>query len=96
MHIPQPESRRPPRASGTVAPLATKNLSPILEGMGLPAGELMELGRGRTDEPEAGFDMTAFVLRHASTPSGGEESRGWGGFIGAVAGGLGGYHRDAV
>jgi glycogen phosphorylase len=46
--------------------LATKNLSPILERMGLPAGELMELGRGRTDEPEAGFDMTAFVLRHAS------------------------------
>jgi len=46
--------------------LATKNLSPILDRMGLPAGELMELGRGRTDDPEAGFDMTAFVLRHAS------------------------------
>jgi starch phosphorylase len=46
--------------------LATKNLSPLLEQMGLPAGELMELGRGRTDDPEAGFDMTAFVLRHAA------------------------------
>ena len=46
--------------------LATKNLSPLLETMGLPAGELMELGRGHTDDPEAGFDMTAFVLRHAA------------------------------
>ena len=46
--------------------LATKNLSPMLEGMGLPAAEVMELGRGRTDEPDAGFDMTAFVLRHAA------------------------------
>jgi starch phosphorylase len=46
--------------------LATKNLSRILEPMGLPAGELMELGRGHTDDPQAGFDMTAFVLRHAS------------------------------
>jgi starch phosphorylase len=46
--------------------LATKNLAPMLDGMGLPAGDLMELGRGRTDDPQAGFDMTAFVLRHAS------------------------------
>jgi starch phosphorylase len=46
--------------------LATKNLSPLLDEMALPAGELMELGRGRTDDPEAGFDMTAFVLRHAT------------------------------
>jgi starch phosphorylase len=46
--------------------VAGKNLSPILDEMGLPAGELMDLGRGRTDDPEAGFDMTAFVLRHAS------------------------------
>ena len=46
--------------------LASKNLAPMLDGMGLPAGELMELGRGRTDDPLAGFDMTAFVLRHAS------------------------------
>jgi starch phosphorylase len=29
-------------------------------------GELMELGRGHTDAPGAPFDMTAFVLRHAS------------------------------
>jgi starch phosphorylase len=29
-------------------------------------GELLELGRGHTDAPDAPFDMTAFVLRHAS------------------------------
>ena len=29
-------------------------------------GELLELGRGRTDDPNAPFDMTAFVLRHAT------------------------------
>jgi starch phosphorylase len=46
--------------------LAAKNLSPILNAMGLPAEELMELGRGHTDDPNAGFDMTAFVLRHAA------------------------------
>jgi glycogen phosphorylase len=45
--------------------LASKNLAPLLGAMGMPAGELMELGRGRTDDPNAGFDMTAFVLRHA-------------------------------
>jgi starch phosphorylase len=28
--------------------------------------ELLELGRGHTDDPSAPFDMTAFVLRHAS------------------------------
>ncbi|MBW3612472.1 MAG: alpha-glucan family phosphorylase [Chloroflexi bacterium] len=28
--------------------------------------ELLELGRGHTDAPDAPFDMTAFVLRHAS------------------------------
>jgi glycogen phosphorylase len=28
--------------------------------------ELLELGRGRTDAPDAPFDMTAFVLRHAT------------------------------
>ena len=28
--------------------------------------ELLELGRGHTDEPDAPFDMTAFVLRHAT------------------------------
>ncbi|HEX6129929.1 MAG TPA: alpha-glucan family phosphorylase [Candidatus Limnocylindria bacterium] len=46
--------------------LATKNLAPVLDRMGLPAGDLMELGRGRTDDPNAGFDMTAFVMRHAT------------------------------
>ncbi|MGH2455228.1 MAG: alpha-glucan family phosphorylase, partial [Candidatus Limnocylindria bacterium] len=46
--------------------LATKNLAPWLQATGMPAGELMELGRGRTDDPNAGFDMTAFVLRHAA------------------------------
>jgi starch phosphorylase len=29
-------------------------------------GELLELGRGPTDDPSAPFDMTAFVLRHAT------------------------------
>jgi starch phosphorylase len=29
-------------------------------------GELLELGRGHTDDPHAPFDMTAFVLRHAT------------------------------
>ena len=28
--------------------------------------ELLELGRGHTDDPNAPFDMTAFVLRHAA------------------------------
>ena len=28
--------------------------------------ELLELGRGHTDDPHAPFDMTAFVLRHAT------------------------------
>jgi len=28
--------------------------------------ELLEMGRGHTDDPNAPFDMTAFVLRHAS------------------------------
>jgi starch phosphorylase len=46
--------------------LATRNLAPWLDATGMPAGELMELGRGRTDDPDAGFDMTAFVLRHAA------------------------------
>ncbi|HEX2194255.1 MAG TPA: alpha-glucan family phosphorylase [Candidatus Limnocylindria bacterium] len=45
--------------------LVAKNLEPLLAGMRLPAGDLMELGRGHTDDPDAGFDMTAFVLRHA-------------------------------
>jgi glycogen phosphorylase len=29
-------------------------------------GDLMELGRSHTDDPDAPFDMTAFVLRHAA------------------------------
>src|SRR3990170_4205342 len=32
----------------------------------MDAGELLELGRGHTDDPNAPFDMTAFVLRHAT------------------------------
>jgi glycogen phosphorylase len=32
----------------------------------MEADELLELGRGPTDDPNAPFDMTAFVLRHAS------------------------------
>ncbi|HET6380090.1 MAG TPA: alpha-glucan family phosphorylase [candidate division Zixibacteria bacterium] len=44
----------------------TKYLAAWLEAAGMPAGELLELGRGRTDAPDAGFDMTAFVLRHAA------------------------------
>jgi starch phosphorylase len=31
----------------------------------MPIEQLLELGRGRTDDPNAPFDMTAFVLRHA-------------------------------
>ncbi|HET9879140.1 MAG TPA: alpha-glucan family phosphorylase [Candidatus Limnocylindria bacterium] len=33
---------------------------------GMAPGALFELGRGHTDDPEAPFDMTAFVLRHAA------------------------------
>jgi glycogen phosphorylase len=33
--------------------------------VGMDPSEFLELGRGPTDEPEAPFDMTAFVLRHA-------------------------------
>jgi starch phosphorylase len=46
--------------------LATRHLAPWLAATGMPAGDLMELGRGRTDDPNAPFDMTAFVLRHAA------------------------------
>ena len=46
--------------------LLVKNLAPWLDATGMPAEELLELGRGRTDDPNAPFDMTAFVLRHAS------------------------------
>jgi starch phosphorylase len=46
--------------------LATRHLAPWLSATGMSAGDLMELGRGRTDDPNAPFDMTAFVLRHAA------------------------------
>ncbi len=46
--------------------LATKQLAPWLDATGMAAADLMELGRGRTDDPNAPFDMTAFVLRHAA------------------------------
>jgi starch phosphorylase len=45
--------------------LITKNLAPWMDATGMPAERLLELGRGRTDDPNAPFDMTAFVLRHA-------------------------------
>jgi glycogen phosphorylase len=46
--------------------LAAKHLAPWLNATGMPTGDLLELGRGRTDDPNAPFDMTAFVLRHAA------------------------------
>ncbi len=46
--------------------LIEKDLAPWLEATGMPAERLLELGRGRTDDPNAPFDMTAFVLRHAA------------------------------
>ena len=46
--------------------LMVKNLAPWLDATGMPADQLLELGRGRTDDDNAPFDMTAFVLRHAS------------------------------
>ena len=46
--------------------LAAALLKPWLDVCRMPAERLMELGRGLTDEPDAAFDMTAFVLRHAT------------------------------
>ena len=46
--------------------LVVKFLGPWCEGTGLPVERLLELGRGISDAPDAGFDMTAFVLRHAA------------------------------
>ncbi|MDQ3879840.1 MAG: alpha-glucan family phosphorylase [Chloroflexota bacterium] len=46
--------------------LVTRYLEPWTSAAGLRSDELLELGRGLTDEPEAPFDMTAFVLRHAA------------------------------
>ena len=45
--------------------LLARYVAPWLHATGMPADELLELGRGRTDEQNAPFDMTAFVLRHA-------------------------------
>jgi len=46
--------------------LASRLLAPWLAASGMPADELMELGRGLGDEADPPFDMTAFVLRHAA------------------------------
>jgi starch phosphorylase len=46
--------------------LITRNLAPWFTATGMAPDELLELGRGRTDDPNAPFDMTAFVLRHAT------------------------------
>ncbi|MEX1073145.1 MAG: alpha-glucan family phosphorylase [Chloroflexota bacterium] len=46
--------------------LAVRLLSPWFAAGGMPAEELMELGRGLGEEPDPPFDMTAFVLRHAT------------------------------
>ena len=41
-------------------------LAPWFAACRMDPAELFELGRGQTDEPDAPFDMTAFVLRHAA------------------------------
>jgi glycogen phosphorylase len=46
--------------------LVTPALNSWLAAARMEPSELLELGRGPTDEPDAPFDMTAFVLRHAS------------------------------
>jgi len=46
--------------------LASRLLSPWLEACHMSAEDLMQLGRGLGEEPEPPFDMTAFVLRHAT------------------------------
>jgi starch phosphorylase len=43
-----------------------RDLASWFEATGLPPERLFELGRGHTDDPNAPFDMTAFVLRHAA------------------------------
>jgi glycogen phosphorylase len=45
--------------------LVTRSLSAWFDAVRADPGELLELGRGHTDDPNAPFDMTAFVLRHA-------------------------------
>ena len=45
--------------------LVTGALDGWFRAVSMEPRELLELGRGHTDEPDAPFDMTAFVLRHA-------------------------------
>ncbi|MGQ0608624.1 MAG: alpha-glucan family phosphorylase [Chloroflexota bacterium] len=46
--------------------LVTRALDRWFGAARMEPGELLELGRGHTDDPNAPFDMTAFVLRHAT------------------------------
>jgi starch phosphorylase len=46
--------------------LVTEALDRWFRAVRLDPGELLELGRAHTDDPNAPFDMTAFVLRHAT------------------------------
>jgi len=46
--------------------LVTRALDRWFGAAHMEPGELLELGRGHTDDPNAPFDMTAFVLRHAT------------------------------
>ena len=46
--------------------LVTHALARWFDTARMEPGELLELGRGHTDDPNAPFDMTAFVLRHAT------------------------------
>ncbi|MEA2651484.1 MAG: glycogen phosphorylase, partial [Chloroflexota bacterium] len=46
--------------------LVTRALDRWFSSAHMEPGELLELGRGHTDDPNAPFDMTAFVLRHAA------------------------------
>ncbi|MDQ2688931.1 MAG: alpha-glucan family phosphorylase [Chloroflexota bacterium] len=46
--------------------LVAPALRPWFEATASEPPELLELGRGHTDDPNAPFDMTAFVLRHAT------------------------------
>ena len=65
LHDPYPgpgRQRALRRATSSRPPLAAAGSTPAR----MEPDELLELGRGRTDEPNAPFDMTAFSLRHAS------------------------------
>jgi starch phosphorylase len=46
--------------------LVAEELTPWFAATGMDPTALLELGRGVTDDQDAPFDMTAFVLRHAS------------------------------